>query len=177
MVVNSTAREKTAEQAERGLPTSVARPVPEEGALFEGSRGSTSKRPQAHQQWTSPTTGAADGGERALAKAPKKIRWDLAVVQKPVAHRRGSLAEAVRIIGTPHLADEAEKDFGDQTLAVTTRPVYASRHKALIKLASAGGFDLLPMTKGQALPHWWRAEEGWVPLDWRLPGCVQEGAH
>ena len=147
MVVNSTAREKTAEQAERGLPTSVARPVPEEGALFEGSRGSTSKRPQAHQQRTSPTTGAADGGERVLAKAPKKTRWDLAVVQKPAAHRRGSLAEAVRIIGTPHLADEAEKDFGDQTLAVTTRPVYASRHKALIKLASAGGFDLLPMTK------------------------------
>ena len=71
------------------------------------------------------------------------------MVQKPAAHRRGSLAEAVRIIGTPHLADEAEKDFGDQTLAVTTRPVYASRHKVLIKLASAGGFDLLPMTKGK----------------------------
>ena len=147
MVVNSTTRGKIAEQAERGLPLSVVRPVPEEGALFEGSRGSTGKRSQAHQQWTSSTMDAAVGGERVLSKAPKRTRWDLAVVQKPAAHRRGSLAEAVRIIGTPHLAEEAEKDFGDQTLAVSTRPVYASRHKVLIKLASAGGFDLLPMTK------------------------------
>ena len=149
MVIHSTAQGKVTEQVERGLPLSVVRPIPEVGALFEGSRSSTNKRTQAHQQWTSPTVDAVISGERVLPSAPKKSRWDLAVVQKPATHRRGSLAEAVRIIGNPHLADEAEKEFGDQTLAVSTRPVYASRHKILVKLASAGGFDLLPMTKGK----------------------------
>ena len=72
------------------------------GGPFRGKQGSPSKRPQDRQQRTPPTTGAADGGERVLAKAPKKTRWDLAVVQKPATHREarwqkpsGSLAPLI----------------------------------------------------------------------------------
>ena len=80
--------------------------------------------------------------------AISRRRWD-----EPLGPRnnsaRGSLDLAVRIGRGPVLIARAAAEFESRTLACTTRPTYDSQLRAIVRIAEAAQFALLPMTRAK----------------------------
>ena len=85
----------------------------------------------------------------------------LGLAPVPARRRRGDPAAAApakwaclegvpQVIGRPQRAATAAAEFRGATLAVTTRPAADSYMEALVSLARAGSFELLPFTPEQA---------------------------
>ncbi|CAK0804234.1 unnamed protein product [Prorocentrum cordatum] len=148
MALTRTVLDKGAGSLERGLPRVIRVVNAPADALHEGPRrvdGAQGRRGREEEERSS---GGVPDALLGPGPAPARRRWDETAAAAPA--KRACLAGALQVIGCPQRSAAAAAEFREATLAVTTRPVMDSYTKALVSLARAGGFDLLPFTPEKA---------------------------
>ncbi|CAK0806281.1 unnamed protein product, partial [Prorocentrum cordatum] len=148
MAPTRTVLDKGAGSLERGLPRVIRVVNAPADALREGPRrvdGAQGRRGREEEERSS---GGVPDALLGPGPAPARRRRDETAAAAPA--KRACLAGALQVIGCPQRSAAAAAEFREATLAVTTRPVMDSYTKALVSLAKAGGFDLLPFTLEKA---------------------------